>query len=71
MNQLTELNDVTDNTQFTCALKTADREQPELSPNPILLISQIFFAVFVIGFMGYFFDRLLASRVTKLRHRRA
>ncbi|MBM4207663.1 MAG: hypothetical protein FJ190_06450 [Gammaproteobacteria bacterium] len=35
------------------------RDHREKALHPLLLISRLFFAVFVVGFIGYYFDRLL------------
>ncbi|MGZ8186578.1 MAG: hypothetical protein ACXW0H_08225 [Methylobacter sp.] len=45
-------------------LRSVDRRNSELSLHHLVLISRILFAIFIIGFMGYFFDRLMQTLFT-------
>jgi hypothetical protein len=58
--QFTQLDNITGNNVTANAVKKAGREHHE-SQRPLLIISQLFFAVFVIGFIGYYFDRVLQA----------
>lgn len=44
--------------RFGHLVKMAGQGNPQLPLRHLVLISRIVFAVFVIGFMGYFFDRM-------------
>jgi hypothetical protein len=56
--QFTQLDNITGSNVTANAVKKTGREQHE-SQRPLLIISQLFFALIVIGFFGYYFDRFL------------
>lgn len=63
--QFTKLEHITDGNLYANAVKTAGPKDQELSLHPILLISRLLYAVFVIGFMGYYFDRMVLSKLMR------
>jgi hypothetical protein len=44
------------------------REKTDLPRHPIMLISHLLFAVFIVGFMGYFIDRMKQSLKQAIAH---
>jgi hypothetical protein len=44
------------------------REKTDLPLRPIVLISRLLFAVFIVGFMGYLFDRMKQSLKQAIAH---
>lgn len=63
--QFTELENITDSSLYANAVKIADSKDQDLPLHPVLLISRLLYAVFVVGFIGYYFDRMVLSKQVK------
>lgn len=47
------------------AVTNSGRDLQETPQHPLLIVTRLFFAVFVIGFIGYYIDRLLQFTLFK------
>jgi hypothetical protein len=63
--QFTHLDNSTNAKVQANAVKKSGRDHLESPQHPILIVSRLFFAVFVVGFIGYYFDRLLQAWLFK------
>lgn len=57
--QITHLENIRDMNATGDAVIASGRDHQEKPLHPLLLIFRLFFAVVVVGFIGYFFDRFL------------